>query len=135
MARKLLSYPQKTKSRISERPCCPTLSEGMTKRREKRIVVPITVRIWGLDRNGRLFSQNAKTVDITSTGARLHGVKASIDPGFVVGLECDGMKSRFIVTWVGEEGSSREGQVGLRSTENGIWNIALPKVVGDDWIA
>jgi len=45
------------------------------------------------------------------------------------------MKSRFIVTWVGEEGSSREGQIGLRSTENGIWNIVLPKLLGDDWIA
>jgi hypothetical protein len=43
------------------------------------------------------------------------------------------MKSRFIVAWVGEEGSSREGQLGLRSTENGIWSIALPKVVVDDW--
>ena len=107
----------------------------MPKRREKRTVVPLTVRIWGLDRNGKLFSQNVKTVDITSSGARLHGVKAPVDPGFVVGLECDGMKSRFIVTWVGEQGSSREGQVGLRSTENGIWNIVIPKILGDDWIA
>ena len=107
----------------------------MPKRREKRTVVPLTVRIWGLDRNGKLFSQNVKTVDITSSGARLHGVKAPVDPGFVVGLECEGMKSRFIVTWVGEEGSSREGQVGLRSTENGIWNIVIPKILGDDWIA
>jgi hypothetical protein len=106
----------------------------MAKRREKRTVVPLTVRIWGLDRNGKLFSQNVRTVDITPSGARLHGVKAPVDPGFVVGLECEGMKSRFIVAWVGEEGSSREGQVGLRSTENGIWSIALPKVVVDDWV-
>ncbi|HEV2988019.1 MAG TPA: hypothetical protein VG759_06230 [Candidatus Angelobacter sp.] len=106
----------------------------MAKRREKRTVVPLTVRIWGLDRHGKLFSQNVKTVDITSSGARLHGVKAPIDPGFVVGVECDGMKSRFIVTWVGEAGSSREGQIGLRSTENGIWNIALSKAAPDDWI-
>jgi hypothetical protein len=105
----------------------------VAKRREKRIVVPLTVRIWGLDRNGKVFSQNVKTVDITATGARLHGVTALVDPGFVIGLECDGLKSRFIVAWVGEEGSSREGQIGLRSTENGIWSIALPKAVGDDW--
>jgi len=92
----------------------------MPKRREPRVSVPISVKLWGLDRNGKVFSQNAKTLNIATNGARLYGVTAELDRGFIVGLQCGNMRARFMVVWVGEKDSPREGQIGLRAAENGI---------------
>jgi hypothetical protein len=108
---------------------------GMTKRRERRLTVPIAVRLWGLDSHGKVFSQNAKTLDIATNGARLFGVTAALERGYIVGLQCGNMRARFMVVWVGEKGSSREGQIGLRAAENGIWSVALPRASDDDYSA
>ena len=108
------------------------------KRRERRVTVPITVRLWGLDRHGKVFSQNVKTLNIATSGARLCGVTAALERGFIVGLQCGNMRARFMVVWVGEQGSSREGQVGLRVAENGLWSVALPRASDEDfhaWLA
>jgi len=102
-------------------------------RRERRVSVPISVRLWGLDRNGKVFSQNAKTLNIATNGARLYGVTAALERGFIVGLQCGNMRARFMVVWVGEKGSSREGQIGLRAAENGIWSVALPRASDEDF--
>jgi hypothetical protein len=107
----------------------------MPVRREKRVTVPISVRLWGLDREGKVFSQNVKTLNIATNGARLYGVTASLERGFIVGLQCGNMRARFMVMWVGEKGSSREGQIGLRAAENGIWSVALPRASDDDYSA
>jgi hypothetical protein len=104
-------------------------------RREKRTTVPISVRLWGLDREGRVFSQSAKTLNIATNGARLFGVTAKLERGFIVGLQCGNMRARFMVMWVGEKGSSREGQIGLRAAENGIWSVALPRASDEDYSA
>jgi hypothetical protein len=107
----------------------------MPKRREPRLSTPITVRLWGLDRNGKVFSQNVKTLNIASGGARLFGVTAQLERGFIVGLQCGNMRARFMVVWVGEKGSSREGQIGLRVAENGLWSVALPRAADEDYMA
>ena len=108
---------------------------SMPMRRERRHTVPIAVRLWGLDRDGKVFSQNARTLDIATNGARLFGVTAALERGFIVGLQCGNMRARFMVVWVGEPGSPREGQIGLRAAENGIWSVALPRASDDDYSA
>jgi hypothetical protein len=105
----------------------------MPKRREQRVTMPLTVRLWGLDRHGRVFSQSVKTLNIATSGARLYGVTAELERGFLVGLQCGNMRARFMVVWVGEKGTSREGQVGLRAAANGIWSVALPTASDDDF--
>jgi hypothetical protein len=107
----------------------------MPTRRERRVTVPISVRLWGLDREGKVFSQNVKTLNIATNGARLFGVTAALERGFIVGLQCGNMRMRFMVVWVGEKGTSREGQIGLRAAENGIWSVALPRASDDDYSA
>ena len=72
---------------------------------------------------------------IAPSDARLFGVTAALERGFIVGLQCGNMRARFMVMWVGEKGSSREGQVGLRASENGIWSVALPRASDDDYSA
>src|SRR6266849_3161562 len=110
----------------------------MVTRRERRVSTPISVRLWGLDCEGKVFSQNVKTLDIATSGARLFGVTAALERGFIVGLQCGNMRARFMVVWVGEKGSDREGQVGLRAATNGIWSVALPSAAEEDfstWLA
>lgn len=107
----------------------------MAKRREQRVTMPISVRIRGLDAEGKVFTQNARTVNITPGGARLFGVSARLAPGFTVGLECGPLKGRFVVVWVGEAGTSCEGQIGLRAVDSGIWGVALPKPAEDYFAA
>lgn len=109
--------------------------DDMPKRREKRLTMPLAVRLWGLDRDGKVFSQNVKTLDIATSGARLFGVTAALERGFIVGVQCGNMRARFMVIWVGEKGSPREGQIGLRAAENGIWSVALPRASDDDYSA
>jgi hypothetical protein len=109
--------------------------DAMPTRRERRVSVPISVRLWGLDREGKVFSQNAKTLNIATNGARLYGVTAALERGFIVGLQCGNMRARFMVVWVGEKGSPREGQIGLRAAENGIWSVALPRASDEDFSA
>src|SRR5215467_4200106 len=107
----------------------------MVKRRERRVIVPITVRLWGLDRDGKVFSQNVKTLNIAASGARLFGVTAQLERGFIVGLQCGNMRARFMVVWVGEKGTAREGQIGLRVAENGLWSVAMPRAADEDYMA
>src|SRR5258708_39790011 len=107
----------------------------MQKRRERRLTVPIAVRHGGLDSDGKVFAQKARTLDIATNGARLYGVTAALERGFIVGLQCGNMRARFMVIWIGEKGSPREGQIGLRAAENGIWSVALPPASDDDYSA
>src|SRR5689334_12076520 len=107
----------------------------MPKRRERRLTVPIAVRLWGLDSQGKVFSQNAKRLDIATTGALLFRVTAAQERGFLVGLQCRNMRARFMVVCVGATGSPREGQIGLRAAANGIWRVALPRASDDDYSA
>ncbi len=107
----------------------------IAKRRERRVIAPLTVRLWGLDREGRVFSQNVRTLNIATSGARLCNVTASLERGFIVGLQCGNMRARFMVVWVGEKGTSREGQVGLRVAENGLWSVAMPRASDEDFSA
>jgi len=112
-----------------------TYDATMPIRREPRLNMPIAVRLWGLDRDGKVFSQNAKTLNIATSGARLFGVTANLERGFIVGLQCGNMRARFMVMWVGEKGTAREGQIGLRAAENGIWSVALPRASDEDYSA
>ncbi|MGH9579445.1 MAG: PilZ domain-containing protein [Terriglobales bacterium] len=87
----------------------------------------LPVRIWGMDSDGRPFTQPATTLDVTAEGACLDGVRASLKTGDVIGVEFHGSKGRFAVAWVGEQASPRKGQIGIRGLEPGksIWGAAL----------
>ena len=103
-------------------------------RREQRYLIALPVQLWGMDIDGALFAQDAVTVDITTTGARLQGITHALQRGCVVGVKHQNSKARYRVVWVGEAGSAAEGYVGLRLIDGGkfIWGRALPHIFGDD---
>jgi hypothetical protein len=106
---------------------CP--GKQMRKQREQRTPMQLSVRIWGMDSTGKLFSIYTKTVDITAVGARLEGDLLFLQRGSVIGVECGRSRSRFRVVWVGQPGSKRHGQIGIRCLEPGkyIWGVPLQR--------
>ncbi len=88
-------------------------------RREERIPLQLSALVSGLDRRGRAFVQQAKTLDISSVGARISGITFQLDPGAILSIQLGDRKARFQVLWVGEPGSEREGEIGLKCIEVG----------------
>lgn len=89
----------------------------------------LPVRIWGMDAAGRLFGVDAHTVDITPVGACIEGPLDSLQRGSIVGVRCGRSHARFRVVWIGEPGSERQGQIGVRCAEPGryIWGVPLER--------
>ena len=103
-------------------------------RREQRYPIALPVQLWGMDIDGAMFAQEAFTVDITTTGARLRGITHRLQRGCVVGVTHQNSKARYRVVWVDDAGSGTEVQVGLQLIDGGkfIWGRALPRLFGDD---
>jgi hypothetical protein len=81
------------------------------------VEINLDVKVWGLDRHGKLFVQNARTLDATRFGARLIGVDC-VREGEVIGLQHGGNKARFKVVWAGRENTPKAGQIGIHCMES-----------------
>lgn len=105
----------------------------MGKRREPRKAVALPVRIFGTDSNGRIFSETVTALDISQTGARLGGVRASIEVDEIIGVSYGKNKAHFRVKWIGASGHANEGQVGLEnlSPQKQFWDVPLPHSIVD----
>lgn len=107
----------------------------MSRRRERRSFIAISVRVSGTDSNGKSFRQLACTLDVSASGVRINGLQEA-NVGQVLTLEYQKNKVRFEVVWVGEPGGPRRGQIGLRSLEpdKSLADIQLPiEPYVDDW--
>jgi hypothetical protein len=95
-------------------------------RSEQRITVTFPVTVRGFDSGGSPFTVNTETDDISLSGASLKGLTETVTPGMKVEIESKGQKSWYRVQWVGQNGSSRAGRIGVRSLEHGkyIWGVA-----------
>jgi hypothetical protein len=100
----------------------------MGQRREPRKETKVPVRIFGTDVNGKTFSENLFTVNVSREGAKLEGVRPQIKLGETIGMVHGQSKGRFSVRWVGQPGTAQEGRIGLQniSPEKSIWDFPLP---------
>jgi hypothetical protein len=107
----------------------------MGTRREPRIPARLAVRIFGSDAQGRPFSENLYTVDISRFGAKLTGMQAEVMIGEVVGMSHGANKGRFVVQWVGKSKTRQEGQLGLlnNTPEKWKWEVPLPPAYMDNY--
>jgi hypothetical protein len=107
----------------------------MGTRREPRVPAKLAVRVIGTDAEGKPFSENVNTADISRYGARLEGLKANLLPGEVVGLTHGESKGRFVVQWAGQAETPRAGQVGLfnNAPDKWKWNMPLPPAYIDNY--
>jgi hypothetical protein len=93
----------------------------------------VSVRIFGTDYGGRIFSENVTTVDVSHNGAKLSGVKTQLKLDEIIGLTYGKHKVHFRVKWAGEPGSPSDGQIGLLNLtpEKPLWDFALPSGTTD----
>lgn len=105
------------------------------RRREPRVARVLPVRMWGMDAQGRPFSAQVQTIDLSRMGGRLGGVSQPLKPGDIIGLQCGSEKSRFRVAWVGAAGTPLAGQIGVCCVEPAkyIWGVLTPEPARDTW--
>jgi hypothetical protein len=94
---------------------------AIDKRNEKRLHLAVPVKVFPDITS--IESQNCCTYEISTNGARLvapPGIKA---PGQVIWLQRQNRRAKYKVTWIGEAGTSLQGQVGVETLEpsNVIW--------------
>jgi len=96
----------------------------MGRRSEPRISISLPVVVRASDSLGNPFSVNAETHDISASGASLCGLAGRVERGQKIEIEFREQSAWFRVEWVGSNGSSRAGRVGVRSLERKyIWNL------------
>jgi len=91
----------------------------MGSRRQQRVALRLPATVWGTEDDGTLFVEQARTVDISPTGACLAGLVHPVAPGAILNLQHGSASGRFRVVWVGAAGTDREGQVGVTCIEVG----------------
>lgn len=81
---------------------------------EPRVTVDLTVRIWGMDADGRPFFQNAQAQNISEHGAKLSGIEHLLKAGDVIGVQVGDKKARCKVIWVIDAGQLQKIQAGVQ---------------------
>ena len=90
----------------------------MSRRREKRTFLAVPVRVSGSDAHGKSFRHVVCTLDLSAKGARITSLQSlTMNVGQELTLEHQKDRVRFEIVWIGEPGSSRQGQIGLRTLE------------------
>lgn len=95
---------------------------------EPRVTVDLPVRVWGMNADGRPFSQHARAQNISSEGALLSGVESELKVGDIIGVQCDEKKARCTVVWAMNTGPMKKNQIGVQllADQECPWKTYLP---------
>jgi hypothetical protein len=83
-------------------------------RTEPRLTVDLPVRVWGMNAEGRPFSQQARAQNVSSEGALVSGVENDLKVGDVIGVQCEDKKARCMVIWAKDAGFIKKHLVGVK---------------------
>jgi hypothetical protein len=104
------------------------------KRPEIRVEADLRVRVWGLDAQGKPFTQAAHAHNVSTQGALISGVDVTLQPGDIIGIQHELKKARCRVVWVADAGGVLKNQAGLQLLEGQEcpWKevLAAPPAVG-----
>jgi CheY-like chemotaxis protein len=125
--------------RLLMKPCGKSvLMEVITKaldcyreRKEERVPIELPVRLYRADEHLKLHL--VRTLDISSSGARIAGLTEPLEKGEIVKLACGQHEAPFRVVWAGAEGTARAGQVGLEclAVNADLWKLDLTQLKDD----
>jgi hypothetical protein len=101
---------------------------------EPRKPAEVSVRVFGTDQDGKPFSENVTTADVSQHGVKLRGLTAKLKVDEVVGITYGKNKARFKVKWTGLPGTPTDGMIGLLnlSPDKPFWDFPLPQSGLDD---
>jgi PilZ domain-containing protein len=99
----------------------PSVATAPDKRHEKRLHLAVPVKVFPDVTS--VESQNCCTYEISTTGARLVAPPGIRNVGQTIWLQRQNRRARYKVAWIGKEGTSQQGQVGVETLEPGnvIW--------------
>jgi putative methionine-R-sulfoxide reductase with GAF domain len=89
----------------------------MGQRKNPRVKMVVPVRLWGTDSAGNPFNILAHTLNVSSSGARIGGVRVALAVGEAVTLQYKQVRALFKVVWIGRPGDKTEQQIGLHLLE------------------
>jgi hypothetical protein len=101
----------------------------MYRRKRNRVKMVLAVRVIGHDAEGKKFELLTHTLDISMTGTRVGGMSLiPLKSGDIIDVQRKHLRGKFRVTWVGEGGTPKTGQVGLElvSAPPEFWGLDLP---------
>lgn len=80
----------------------------------ERIPVDLDIRVWGMDANGRAFSQRARAHNVSASGALLCEIEHDLKIGDTIGVQASQKKTRCRVVWARNTGSIQKIHVGVQ---------------------
>lgn len=90
----------------------------MGRRGYKRLRIELPVTVSGLDMNGNLFTQSATTVDISARGLCVRYISCLRgQSGQPVQVKYKLGSARYLVAWVGDNGTPLQGLIGLEGLD------------------
>jgi PilZ domain len=97
--------------------------------REARVPVDLELRVWGMGADGRVFSQPARTGNVSIGGALLTGIEHDLKIGDTIGVQRGEKKARCKVVWAINTESMQKIQVGVQLLRKHEcpWMAELPK--------
>jgi hypothetical protein len=84
---------------------------------EPRVDVNLPIRVFGMDAEGKPFSQKAHARNISLHGARVAGLEKQLKPGDVVGVQFGEQKARCKVIWIVDAGPVQKIEAGVKMVE------------------
>jgi PilZ domain-containing protein len=102
-------------------PGASPVANAPDKRHEKRLHLAVPVKVF--PDVASFESQNCCTYEISTNGARLVAPPGIKNVGQTIWLQRQNRRARYRVAWIGQEGTSQQGQVGVETLEpaNVIW--------------
>ncbi len=97
----------------------------MDRRKERRMNLEFSVRIWGVDRAAQPFAEMVRVRNVSNGGAVLLGVRSKVQTGDVLDVQLGAWQAQFRIVRM-----SSSGEAGIQALpfEPPILGIGLPKV-------
>jgi methyl-accepting chemotaxis protein len=95
-------------------------------RADKRTYIALAVTLSAIDLEGKSTVQEVMTVNISSSGALLKGIRAKLRLGSEVTLSRLNKQGKFLIAWVGDPNSDKAGQIGVSTTDAiSLWDDVI----------
>jgi len=102
-------------------------------RETTRMNILLPVHVSGVDSNGCPFDDEACTLDVSASGARICGIHRSLTKDSIVTVRRGAYSANYRVIWSRNEPGAESPQIGVQLTENGsfIWGLVLRRQLAD----
>jgi hypothetical protein len=99
----------------------------MDRRKERRLNLELTVRIWGMDRMSRPFAELVRVRNISNRGAVLTGVRSKVQAGELLDVQLGASRAQFRIAWMNLSG---EAGIQALATEPPIFSKSMGIGIG-----